>query len=82
MTSEPVEALSRLPLELWSKSKADVTFFHGREGLALQWSLPSVQTSQHLAVKAVLQSIQSGNAKEREFVNEGEAEEDAISDEA
>lgn len=60
MTTEPLETLSSLPLELWSKSKADATFFHGRDGLTLHWSQPSVQTSQHPAVTAVLRGIESG----------------------
>lgn len=54
----PAETRTSLPLELWSKSKADATFFHGLDGLAVQWSSPSVQTSQHASVKAVLQDIQ------------------------
>jgi ribosomal protein S21 len=54
----PAETRTSLPLELWSKRKADATFFHGRDGLAVQWSSPSVQTSQHASVKTVLQDIQ------------------------
>jgi hypothetical protein len=53
----PAETRTSLPLELWSKSKADASFFHGRDGLAVQWSSPSVQTSQCASVKAVLQTF-------------------------
>jgi hypothetical protein len=51
---------SSLPLELWAELKSDPTFFHGRKGLALEWTLPSVHTSQHPGVRAILKDIQSG----------------------
>jgi hypothetical protein len=51
---------SDLPLEIWAEStSSDSTFFHGQKGLALEWTAPSVQTSQHASVKAVLKEIQS-----------------------
>lgn len=60
-STERSENLSSLPLELWSKSKSDATFFHGRDELASKWSPPSVHTSQHPAVKAVLKDIAASN---------------------
>lgn len=50
---------SSLPLELWSEFKSDPTYFPGRKGLALEWTLPTVHTSQHPGVKAILKDIQS-----------------------
>lgn len=64
-TTEPADILSSLPLEIWSKSKADATWFHGREALGLEWSSPSVQTSEHPAVKAVLQDVASRTRNDR-----------------
>ena len=69
-SSESIEAFESLasertiPLEVRSKSKADSTFLHGLEGLALQWSPPSVRTSEHPTVNSVLQDIQSRDKAE------------------
>lgn len=53
---------SNLPLEVWAEYKSDPTFFHGQKGLGLEWTAPSVQTSQHASVKAILKDIQSAKA--------------------
>ena len=64
-----------LPVEIWSEAQSDATFFHGREGLALQWTSTSVPTSQHPAVKAMLQHIQSRDQSwEEDDMEEDEVE--------
>lgn len=83
MTSEPLDNHSGLPMQLWSKSKADATFFHGREGLAFHWSSASIQISQLPSVQAVLQNATtlSSTSKEDGVDEEDAVKEDKVSDE-
>jgi hypothetical protein len=46
-----------LPEKVKLAMRKDSTYFHGREGLGTQWSLPSVKPSEHSAVKAILRKI-------------------------
>jgi hypothetical protein len=50
---------SDLPLEVWAEYNSDHAFFHGQKGLGLEWTAPSVPTSQHTSVMAILKEIQS-----------------------
>lgn len=46
-----------LPEKVQIAIRKDSTYFHGREGLGTQWSLPSVKPSGHPAVRAILDCI-------------------------
>jgi hypothetical protein len=45
---------SGLPPKVKDATRDDPTYFHGREGLATRWSLPSAKPSEHSAVKSLL----------------------------
>jgi hypothetical protein len=51
------EARPDLPEKVKLAMRKDSNYFHGREGLGTQWSLPSVKPSQHSAVMAILKTI-------------------------
>ena len=52
-----------LPSEVRSAMKSDPTYFHGRDGIASQWTPPSPVSSQNESMVAVFTKIQ----KERQL---------------
>ena len=56
-----------LPSEVRSAMKSDPTYFHGRDGIACQWTPPSAVSSQNESMVAVFTKIQKEQQLQEAF---------------